>query len=607
MMRVVGEVAVAVSSSFALSLIVKATVVAAATLVAVRLERGNRASVRHLLLATAFIVLLALPTTSFVTPSQDVRVSIGAPAATLDVETVGSVYASASVSGSARSGESPGNPLAYTVPSAITLLLVAWLMGTTTFLVLMIGGLMRVRSLRRCGLPWHEGEAIVADIAKSEAIWRQVRLLLDDSIQGPMTCGVIRPAIILPADARAWDPEDLRRALVHELEHIRRGDWLMLCVARVVCSLYWFHPLVWMSWRQLRLEAERACDDAVVRNALPEAYADQLVSLAERVTSSRAQSVLAMASRGDLSARVSALLNDRQPRGRAGSRWFAAAAVAAVLLLAGIAPLRAVAIQQVNTAGEANRTQELKFEAAVLKRNTSGTSGMQVDQQGNRYVMTNGNMRTLILNAYGPRSTELIGAPSWLETERYDLMATFEPYSTRDQVRAMLRAFLADRVKLSTHFEDRDHDVYVLSVARADGRLGSSIRPSSSDCAGVAAAVAAGRQAPSLAPADNGAPACGMRSNRGEFLAGGITMDVLARNLGSRTGRIVIDRTGLTGYYQLTLKFSADAGTPADPNGDSPSIFTALREQLGLKLASGRAPIQTLVIDHVERPTDDQN
>jgi uncharacterized protein (TIGR03435 family) len=96
-----------------------------------------------------------------------------------------------------------------------------------------------------------------------------------------------------------------------------------------------------------------------------------------------------------------------------------------------------------------------------------------------------------------------------------------------------------------------------------------------------------------------------MRANRGEFLAGGITMDVLARNLGNRAGRIVIDRTGLTGYYQLTLKFSADAGTPAD--GDALSIFTALREQLGLKLDAGRAPIQTLVIDHVERPTGDQN
>jgi uncharacterized protein (TIGR03435 family) len=605
MMRVVGEVVVAMSSSFALALIVKATAVAAATLIAVRLARGGRASVRHLLLATAFFVLLALPATAFVTPSRDVGVSIGAPAATLGVETVGSVDETTSVSGSARSGGSPGILRALTVPSAVTLVLVAWLAGTTTFLVLMIGGLMRVRSLRRHGLPWREGEAMVADIAKREAMRRPVQLLVDDCIRGPMTCGVVRPAIVLPVDARAWDPEDLRRAVIHELEHIRRGDWLMLCVARVVCSLYWFHPLVWMSWRQLRLEAERACDDAVVCHARPEAYADQLVTLAERVASSSAQSVLAMASRGDLSARVSALLNDRQPRGRAGSRWFVAAAVAAVLLLAGIAPLRAVAIQQVSTADEANRTQALKFEAAVLRRNTSGTSGMQVDQQGNRYFMTNGNMRTLILNAYGPRSTELIGAPSWLDTERYDLLATFESSSTRDQVRAMLRAFLADRLKLSAHFEDRDHDVYVLSIARADGRLGSSIRPSSSDCAGVVAAVAAGRQTPSLAPADNGAPACGMRANRGEFLAGGITMDVLARNLGNRAGRIVIDRTGLTGYYQLTLKFSADAGTPAD--GDALSIFTALREQLGLKLDAGRAPIQTLVIDHVERPTGDQN
>ena len=80
----------------------------------------------------------------------------------------------------------------------------------------------------------------------------------------PLTCGLRRPAVILPIDARAWTNEDLARALMHEIEHVRRGDWATQCLARAACSFYWFHPLVWIARQQLALEAERACDDAVI-------------------------------------------------------------------------------------------------------------------------------------------------------------------------------------------------------------------------------------------------------------------------------------------------------------------------------------------------------
>ena len=251
--------------------------------------------------------------------------------------------------------------------------------------------------------------------------------------------------------------------------------------------------------------------------------------------------------------------------------------------------------------------QDPTFEVAVLKRNTSGATGMRVGQPGNRYEMTNGDIRTLILNAYGPRNNQLVGAPRWVETDRYDLIATFAPRSPSEQVRAMLRAFLAERLKLRAHFEDRERDVYELRVARKDGKLGPSIRPTPRACAAAAAAVAAGGRPPQMPAAQNGAPPCGLRSNPGELLAGGITMDLLSRNLGGRAGRIIIDRTGLAGHYELELRYSPDPGAPTDQNADAPSLFTALREQLGLQLDSARAPIQTLVIDHVEKPTDDQN
>ena len=86
--------------------------------------------------------------------------------------------------------------------------------------------------------------------------------------------------IVFPLDARTWPDADLRRALIHELEHVRRGDWVTMCLARTVCAVYWFHPLVWIANRQLGLNAERACDDAVLQDFQAFGYADQLVALA---------------------------------------------------------------------------------------------------------------------------------------------------------------------------------------------------------------------------------------------------------------------------------------------------------------------------------------
>jgi uncharacterized protein (TIGR03435 family) len=268
--------------------------------------------------------------------------------------------------------------------------------------------------------------------------------------------------------------------------------------------------------------------------------------------------------------------------------------------------IRCVVVAFLAGAVAVSAAQTPQFEAAVLKRNVSGDSGQDVDQQGNQYRAHNVTLRTLILNAYRPRATEIIGAPAWLAADRYDLLATMPPGATPEDRAAMLRALLLERLRLSAHLEERDGDVYFLTLARSDRRLGSSIRLSPRDCAAAAAATQAGRPAPEMARAENGAPPCGLRTTAGEMLAGGLTMDSLARNLSSRAGRIVIDRTGLDGYYELTLHYAEPARNGAPPPADDlPSFFTALQEQLGLKLEPGRAPLSTLVIDHVDRATVD--
>jgi hypothetical protein len=173
---------------------------------------------------------------------------------------------------------------------------------------------------------------------------RAVDVLFHEAVTAPLTAGIVRPTILLPSDASHWGEADLRRALVHELEHVRRGDWPIQLMARVSCSLHWFNPLVWIARRQMCLEAERACDDAVLAHAESTEYAEQLIQLARRMSSATPQPALAMAKRSDLSARVNAILDSAQRRGRAGTPAAVVALSTMVAVLVGIAALRAVAV-----------------------------------------------------------------------------------------------------------------------------------------------------------------------------------------------------------------------------------------------------------------------
>ena len=218
----------------------------------------------------------------------------------------------------------------------------AWVIGIALFFTGFANALWRLRHARRCGVPWLEARATLRTLAEEAGVHRPVEVLLHDRILAPVTCSLLRPAILLPADAREWSELDVRRAFVHELEHIRRGDWAVHILARAICALYWFHPLVWVAWRQLCLEAERACDDAVLLGAERADYAEQLVILARRLSNTVAPPALSMANRSDLSRRVSAILDSKQPRGRTGLLSATAALTAAVVVVLAIAPLRAV-------------------------------------------------------------------------------------------------------------------------------------------------------------------------------------------------------------------------------------------------------------------------
>jgi len=330
--------ALLLSGSLELSLLVKATLLLAVGLIAARFAHRARASVRHLVISTSFIALAALPVLMISVPA----LTIDVPVASTTLQPVNRIaFTPAPIDGAPMAP----NVVERSLPalSAWQWLRLAWLAGVIAFLFPVASALWRLSMIRRTGLPVAWRRATLAGLVDARGVSLPVELLEHEGVPGPMTFGIGRPVIVLPPDAREWPEAELRCALMHEIEHIQRGDWLMQIIARTVAAFYWFHPMVWSAWRRLCVEAERSCDDAVVVSEERTDYAEQLVTLAQRMSAAPVQPILGMANRSDLSTRVTAVLDDRLRRGRAGFALAAGTAVAAALVVGSVAPVRAVA------------------------------------------------------------------------------------------------------------------------------------------------------------------------------------------------------------------------------------------------------------------------
>jgi uncharacterized protein (TIGR03435 family) len=253
------------------------------------------------------------------------------------------------------------------------------------------------------------------------------------------------------------------------------------------------------------------------------------------------------------------------------------------------------------------------FDVSSVKPNKEGGPSSVRVTPGGMLTVTNNNLRNIIRNAWNIKKDQIVGGPEWLDSDRFDITAKASVPFKQDEARAMLQALLAERFGLKTHTETRELPVYLLVLARKDGVLGPQMKKADIDCAALFAAVTAGGKMPERLP--NGNLPCGIsvRGNGGQGVVtgNGVAMEALARNLVGGVGRIVVDKTGLPGYYDINMTFAQDslpaapAAPAAAPDGAAPSLFTAMQEQLGLKLEPGRAPIQVLVIDRAERPAAD--
>jgi uncharacterized protein (TIGR03435 family) len=286
---------------------------------------------------------------------------------------------------------------------------------------------------------------------------------------------------------------------------------------------------------------------------------------------------------------------------------------AAVFVIA-LVPVMSAA-QQFLTAPGAPVDPNTRFEVVAIKPIEDANSPMRI-------MMTPTGLESavpvgiLLRQALQKPDYQMAGAPGWINTERYSIRAKSPAGTPPAAMSVMLLNLLKDRFQLATHLDTREQPIFHLVMARGDGRLGPNLTPTSAACQ----ATIANRQA----AAKSGAPPqfdpndpCGSGRNAPGLISGsGRSMAQLVPMLSDLTGRPVIDKTGLTGLHDFSLKFAYEGrmagmmgplGAPPAPaaDPDAPSLSAALQEQLGLRLEAARGPVEIVVIDRFEKPTLD--
>ncbi len=402
----------------------------------------------------------------------------------------------------------------------------------------------------------------------------------------------------------------LRAILAHELCHVRRRDNLWASAHMVVEALFWFHPLVWWIGARLVEERERACDEAVIAAGEdPEAYAEGILAACKLYLESPLACVAGVGG-GNLRQRVERIMGEWAPRelGMARRALLGAAGLVVLVMPMAVGFLRAPVVR----AQEAARP---KFEVASIKSAEARPMLMVRALPGGR-LAADATVRLLMQNAYGLQSFQIADAPGWAGADHYEIAAKAEHDAPRAQVMLMLQTLLEDRFQLRYHRETRELPVYTLSAARGGLRLPAPKEGGCENPADQPTQLAGGRMTPpgtgALPPTPCGSANVLLARDGARMMGEKVPMPELVRILSMVLGRTVVDRTGFTGIFDIRLDFLPDSATPALPppppdavsDTTSPIIFTALQEQLGLKLESGKGPVEVMVIDHVERPSE---
>ena len=486
------------------------------------------------------------------------------------------------------------------------LLVTMWFIGCAAILLTWVVRWRRVAAAVRAASLVDEGRELemLRRLEPIAGIAQPITLLSSDTSLEPGVFGISKPVLLWPRSIAAHlDDEQVESILAHELTHVRRRDNLAAAVHMIVQALFWFHPLVWWIGARLVDERERACDAEVVRlGSDPRVYAESILKTCELYVESPLVCVSGVTG-SDLKKRIEQIMKD--DAGATLNVWrkillaTAAVAVIVVPIAAGVlssSRLRAQSSSPTDvTLGPPFAVVSIKASAPDDAKSYPWAIG-----PNGRFAVKNVRLRNVILYAYQVNIGHLWGgsdASSWT-SDKFDIEAQADGNPSGEQIRAMVRRLLADRFNLIVHAETRELPIYALVRARSDGTLGPQLRLS--ECTGKATVMPSGPFDPKNPPP----VACGtMQTRPGSLTARWLTMTEVADHVLAIMGRPVRDRTGLTGHYDLHAEWTPDSRPPGPQAfGVGPATFTALEEQLGLRLVSDTGPVEGLVIDRAEKP-----
>jgi uncharacterized protein (TIGR03435 family) len=511
---------------------------------------ARKPQTRYLIGCAALSLFMLTPVATFI------RISTPVAAPTLR-HTAPAVHSEWSTAPAVPASSSPSLPVTV-MPSIVML----WFAGAgVLFLRLLFESLVACRLKSPLAYPispeWHDR---FHELAARIGISRRIDLLASARAQVPCVVGWLRPVILLPIGMLAGIPADQVEALLaHELAHVLRHDYLVNLFQRLAEAILFYHPAVWWVSSEIRREREHCCDDIAV-SATGDAilYAEALADL-EASRATWPQTALA-ATDGSLPDRIARLLGIARPRETTAE--LRAVGLAAALVLAIGAALLA------QSAGP-----KPAFEAASITLSPPEYfGGAQSYAKGDHYTALTATVRDLVAFAYGVLNFQISGGPGWASTTHYNISAKMDASATPDQLRPMLQALLADRFGLRFHRVTRNRSGYALTLDK---------------------------NGPKLTESKNPGPGLGL--GRGHLNGRGANMRLLAGELSSQLETPIANRTKLTALYDFTLTWTPD--TQID-DGSAPSLATALREQLGLRLDPVKnVPVEFFVIDQVEQPS----
>ena len=503
------------------------------------------------------------------------------------------------------------------------LLVAGWLCGIVVVLFVWLVRYGKLSASLRHAQPLREGREVEAlnRLANVGGVRKKIDIFLSPASLEPGVLGIARPALVWPAGiSDRLEDAHLDAILAHEVWHVRRHDNLAAMVHMLVEAIFWFHPLVWWLGGRLVEERERACDEEVLQSGSDrQVYAESILKICEFCVGSPLACVSGVTG-ADLKKRIVHIMTKNVASKLNFSRklLLSAAGILSVLLPVVYGLARPAQGQEQSSSQNAAPNAAVLNPAGAHVSISPGDSGNGVIQQRiiyspNGLTAKNETLLDLIKLAYGVQENQISGGPAWMSTARFNVDVKLDdslvaevkkltPEQHKMERDLMFQNLLADQFKLALHRESRLLPGYAMVIAPN----GPKVQPAK-----------LGDTYPNGIKSPDGLPTGPHRFAFGSdgFVAQALPMSFIAERLATHLDQPVVDRTGLAGDYDFTLKFSPEGTTTHEENGRkvtttslsslharTVALVNAVEEQLGLKLDPQTIPLPVLVIDRAEKP-----